>query len=178
MTLAGAPRYQLGPLAMAIEADALRAFVDDAPVGERITYAEGAVAPQKAEAFRLAGELARAGKLRLHNPRRPSGGFEWIAVKLAPVAAEEPAALAPTPMGDEIDQRVLRALMLTAKAGRMCPTNAELAQTCGLPDPDAASYRVRKLVAKGAISVIDNGPSWRRIITIAATGQSTVEGRL
>ncbi len=185
-----APRYQIGPIAFAIELDALEAWLDSAPVGDRIVYAHGRAAPSKAAAFVRAGELGRARLLRLHNRRRPDGDWEWLAIRCAapdaddaPDAVRAPLARADA-MHETVEARVLRVLRVAANIGTVCPTNAEIAQACGLlrrdgaPDPDAASYRVRKLVAAGAIRIEDFGPTQRRIVTICGSGAKTVAGAL
>lgn len=174
------PRFALGPLAFAVELEALEAWLDAARPGDTFEYAHGRCAPQTAPAFRRAGELGRGGAVQL-SQRREGQTFHYLATRLAPVQdapgeAVPPARSASLPETPE--ERVLLQLRRAANLGMVCPTNAELARACGLKDAAAASYRVRQLVRWGWIRVEDNGPNARRIVTICQTGKRTVEGRL
>ena len=172
------PSYSVGPLSFAIEADVLEAWLMGAETGDEIVYATGPALPQSAAAVVLARALSEDGLVRTHL-RRVGRSFEYFAVKRSP----DPNPPAPirhaAPRGDDdADTRVLRALCRAANLGQMCPSNAELAKLCGLSDPDAASYRVRKLIQAGAIRSEDQGPNRRRIVTIVASGMKTVPGAL
>ncbi|MBM3927377.1 MAG: hypothetical protein FJ335_02815 [Sphingomonadales bacterium] len=69
--------------------------------------------------------------------------------------------------------RILRALTDAARGGRPCPSNLALARRAGLQGRICASYRVRKLVRAGLITVEMTGPEQQRVVTIVASGLST-----
>ncbi len=171
-----APSFRLEALSVAIEATVLESWVRRAKPGEKIVYASGFAPPRMAAAFQLARELAGVGLIDLHNPRREGGGFEWVARRRAasvePPPAEQPA------LPDHIADKILNILAEAARRGTPCPTDAEFAEELELPNADAASYRIRKLVARGEIEIAR--PSWRerRVVTIVATGQRTIRAPL
>lgn len=71
---------------------------------------------------------------------------------------------------------VFDCLAKAVRRGEPCPTNEEIAAACGLTGKLAASYRVRKLVALGKISIEDHSPYGRRVVTIlcgALAGKAT-----
>lgn len=168
-----APAFSIGPLAYALSISDFAAWVERAPVGARIVYAHGSVPPRGEPAWALAGALETAGRVTL-TAARDGGVTEWIATKLA----AGPGAAAAAPIEDAAAERVLARLRRAANLEQVCPTNAELAEACGLKDADAASYRIRKLIRERRIRVEDQGPRARRIVTIVATGRSTVAGGL
>ena len=76
---------------------------------------------------------------------------------------------------------VFDCLVRAAKAGAPCPTNDELARKCRLSGKLAASYRMRRLVTLGRISVVDHSPWGRRVVTIITgphAGAQTCEAAL
>lgn len=75
------------------------------------------------------------------------------------------------------ERRILKLLLAAANRGLPCPTNAAIARAVGLPDGDAASYRLRKLAARGLIRVtVPGDPRLHRVVTITASGKSTRAG--
>lgn len=76
-----------------------------------------------------------------------------------------------------VERRVLKLLLTAAAKGLPCPTNAAIARAVGLSDGIAASYRLRRLVARGLIRVaVPDDPRLHRVVTIVANGQSTKGG--
>ena len=72
------------------------------------------------------------------------------------------------------ERRVLKLLLAAVAKGLPCPTNAAIAKATGLPDENAASYRLKLLQRRGLIRVIvPNDPRLRRVVTIVASGRST-----
>lgn len=55
-----------------------------------------------------------------------------------------------------------------------CPTNEEFARGAGLAGRVSASDRLKQLVRRGLISIEDHSPFGRRVVTLLATGESTV----
>lgn len=176
-----APRFSIGPLGMAIEEGALRAWFAAARPGDNIVYASG-VLPHKAATVVLVRELSAAGYLGTKQ-KRGQRGFDYIAERLTDPAneiesAESRAKADDAAGGGAATARVLRRLRLLAAECRPCDTNAELAKVCDLPNSVAASYQIRKLTARGDIAVQDGEPGWRRIVTICASGHRTGKARL
>jgi len=80
-----------------------------------------------------------------------------------------------------IEGVLLRILRHAASQKRPCPTNRELARACKLSDDKSASYRMRRLVKAGYISVEDHSPFGRRVVTILTgkyAGMKTAEAAL
>lgn len=76
-----------------------------------------------------------------------------------------------------IERRVLKLLLTAAKRNLPCPTNASIANLVGLSDELAASYRVRRLQARGLIRVhVPADPRQHRVVTIVASGDQTRGG--
>lgn len=76
-----------------------------------------------------------------------------------------------------VERRVLKLLLTAAAKGLPCPTNASIARAVGLPDAIAASYRLRRLTARGLIRVtVPDDPRLHRVVTIVASGKATKGG--
>lgn len=167
------PRFTIGPLSMAIELTALEVWLAGSVPGDRITYATGPDLPRSAATVKRVTVLAEARRVR---PLRTkiAGGWDFMVERLAdPAAAAAPATL---PAGTQDD--VLRLIRRAINLGQPCPTNAEIATACGLPNADAASYLFRKLVAAGVIIATDHGPRMRRVVRVAGGSKCTPEARL
>jgi hypothetical protein len=180
MTGGGKILFKLGPLSTAIDAGELEAWAAGAEPGAVKVYCEGPMLLQAAASVLLARELYEEGLVRLHFRRSPKG-FQYYALRqVPPVEPVTPKRVAvPVPDDqDDHDEAVFRLLKRRANLGQPCSTNAEIATEIGLPNADAASYRVRKLHAAGLIRVEDRGPNERRIVTIVETGKRTVPGAL
>lgn len=169
---AGAVRFHLAPLAMAIEAEVLRDWVERAEAGAALLYAQGMVPPRTSATWVLAGELAAAKLVTLKSRRLPDGKTEWLAEKRAAAASPRGAVVVTIP--DPMMRRVADEVLRCANAGEPCPTDGELVQRCGLPGTDAANYRLRKAVKAGLVQLQrPMRPGERRIATDPATGKST-----
>lgn len=77
-----------------------------------------------------------------------------------------------------VEVLILRAIRTAARNGQPCPRNTELADTAGLSTAVAASYRLRKLVRAGKLTLIDHGPFEHRVAIIVETGETTVRAAL
>lgn len=148
-----------------------------APIGAQFVYAWGPVPQRRREVWAHAAEAGREGVIRLHHRRRGDGGWDYVAVRAVPPIIAAKAAPA-TAVGDDDHpaQKMLRALRRAANFKRPCPSNAELARECGLPDAAAASYRVRQLRDLGFIVVSEQGPGLPRVVKIVSSGNVTAGG--
>jgi len=163
--------------AFTVTVEDVEAWVTMAEPGDELVYATGIALPASAPAVVAVRDLVADGLVRTHM-RRVGKGFEYFAIRRAPEVnpVQPPRHVAPP--RDDGDTRVLRVLTRAANLRQVCPTNAEIARECGLKDAVAASYRLRKLIADGAIKSEDQGPNQRRIVTIVGTGASTIKGAL
>lgn len=169
---AGAVRFHLAPLAMAIEAQVLRDWVERAAAGETQLYAQGTVPPRTSATWVLAGELAAAKLVTLKSRKLADGKIEWLAEKLAPQTGA--AGIVLTTIPDPMMRRVADEVLRCANAGEPCPTDGELVLRCDLPGADAANYRLRKAVKAGLVQLQrPMQPGERRIATDPKTGKST-----
>ena len=153
-------------------------WVAGAKTGERLLFAEGDRPPYHLPVWAHAGDAAREGVVHIHHRRAEAGWWHFVAARAAP--AEPGTANAKTCLAEveasEPTEAVLRAVRRAANFDRPCPSNAELAQLCGLKDAAAASYRLRILRDLGRIRIVDYGPGLPRVITICASGKSTAKG--
>ncbi len=162
---------------LAVEAEQLDQWVSTALPGDRCIYATGPELPREAPAVSLARTMANVGLVTL-TTQAVAGGRNFIAIRCA-IDPNRPDAPRHAPVReDDLAEKVLARLRRAANLGHVCPTNAELARDCGLKDADAASYRIRKLIAARKIRVEDHGPNTRRVVTIVSTGRRTIPGAL
>lgn len=167
----------LARLPLAVDASALDQWASSAMPGDKIIYATGPELPRGSPAVAMARTLANVGLVTL-TTRALDGGRDFIAIRCA-IDPNKAAAPRHAPVQeDELTELVFRRLSRAANLGQVCPTNAELARDCGLPDAAAASYRIRKLIAAKRVRIEDQGPNRRRIVTIVKTGRCTVPGAL
>ena len=165
------------PLGLTI--DQFDRWIAGAALGERLVYAEGLSPPRHLPVWNHARDAAGEGIVRLHNIR--SGERQWwhfVAVRVAPAVPSVvpvPAAVVAIDL-DDPTETVFRALRRAVNFALPCPTNAHLAQICGLKDAAAASYRLRVLRDLNRIRISDNGPGNPRVVTIVASGRSTAAG--
>lgn len=155
----------------------LESWLASAEPGDELVFADGFASPHDAPAWKESIRLVGEGEVRVHHRRISARRIQHFMVRRTPEIA---AAVAPlsAPIADDDDPsiRVLRAVRRWVNFRRPCPSNAEIARECGLPNPAAASYRLRCLVAAGIVSIEDQGPMRPRIVTIVATGKSTARG--
>lgn len=168
----------------ALKPEQLISWAQRARPGEDVAYFTG---DRPSEALRLTARDLHAQGLVAVTTKRAGAGFRYIAQRLeAPRPSQlrararfNPGQFTRRADGGKCTTRaVLRLLTRAAIRGDACPTNAELARALGLKDAVAASYRVRRLVREGKIRVEEPSPTERRVVTIVATGKSTVRGAL
>lgn len=174
-----AASFSIGPLGTAIEAGALESWFLLAPVGARIVYAQGLVLPRGAAVVHLARELADCERLHLFQRRKDgSREWEWIAEKrpsggAAAVAVrsnDEATGL----IDDDVVDAIFRLLKRCSNLALPCPTFAEIADRFDLPNAEAARYRTNLLVQRGLVRFSDHGPRKRRVVTILASGRTSL----
>lgn len=160
-----------------IDLPALEGWLASAEPGEELVFVDGFSIPHHAPAWKESIRLVEDGEIRVHY-RRVNGrrGQHFMVRRVPEIVAAPVAAPAAAADDDDLSARVLRAIRRCVNFTRPCPSNAELARECGLPNAAAASYRLRCLVATGIISIEDCGPMRPRIVTIVGTGKSTARG--
>ncbi len=82
-----------------------------------------------------------------------------------------PAAVRAVTGADRRSARLLGLLEAAAAAGRVCPTNAELARLLGLASTSGPAMQLQLLEAEGLVTV--RRGHWWRVVTIAASGRAT-----
>jgi hypothetical protein len=148
-------------------------FVRRAEPDQRFVYCE---APDliRGETSDRVAELRRQGLVIPAQERRAGGGFRFLVVRTRykPRPKADPVREA---LGDSATARILRRLERAAEAGERCPSDAELAEDCGLNTRNEAQWRVRKLAALGVIeSVVATERNVRtRVVTIVHSGKRT-----
>jgi hypothetical protein len=168
-----AATFQIAALTLCRPSAELLAWAACAKIGERFVYAVGRVEPRSDPIWRLAGSLADARRVTLVRDRRGDGLIEFIAERIR--ETPRPVVIVQT---DDDDDAVLRAIRRRLNLRLPMATNAELARECSLKDANRASYVLRRLIARGVIQIVEMGPKQRRIVTLMATRQKTVEGSL
>ncbi|MBJ7442866.1 MAG: winged helix-turn-helix domain-containing protein [Sphingobium sp.] len=161
-------------------------WAERAQAGEDVVYCTG-VRPDETIGA-AARALCESGVVTLTARRvaaESGGGFRFIAQRLADPRPSQIRARRRSNSGQfrqgqpasgdakRTTRAVLRLLVQAANRDAPCPTNAEIAVRVGLTGSVAASYRMRRLVRDGMISVEEPGPCERRIVTIVATGKKT-----
>lgn len=168
----------------ALKPEQLISWAQRARPGEDVAYFTG---DRPSEALRSVVRDLSAQGLVVPTTKRAGAGFRFIAQRLEAPRPSQLRARARVNPGQfrqssdhakRVGGAVLRLLSRAANRGQACPTNAELARALGLKDAVAASYRVRCLVRAGKIRVEEPSPTERRVVTIVATGKSTVRGAL
>lgn len=185
-----APRYAIGPLCLSVSVGDFEAWLARAEAGAEIVYARGPMLDQKRDVVALVRAYADAGEVRTHQ-RKSAGSWEYFAVR-RDVARERAAGVrsgragrpaaprvqAIEPEAETPQGRMLAILRRCISLGVPARTNAELAREMGLKDAEAARYIFNQLVAASVITVRSFGVRERRVVTMVATGKSTVRGAL
>jgi len=186
-------RVRLGPLCMVVPFGELEAWISDAAPGDRFIYARGQALAHKERTVILARDYAQAGLVTtLQKVVTGADGrreTEYLCERREVlrqaqderglVAGADPLALAFDDVADgEALEAIYRAFVRAAKLKLVAPTNSELAEALNLRDKRRVRYLVGKLISRSIIRIQDNGPRARRIVTITATGKSTVPGRV
>ena len=159
-----------------LDAGGLMQWAESAPAGASAVYATGKAPPRTIAA--IVASLADQGLVTPHRKRAADGLFQFqLRRSAAPFAVVKPVRVA---IACEAEVTLLRIARDAARRGLPFPTNRELAALCGLSDGLAVSYRLRKLVGRGSLSIEDHGPYERRVVTIAgrSTPRATIAGRV
>lgn len=171
--------------------DDLLRWAESAAPGDSIVYGRGERPPE--DIVRVVGRLSDAGALHPTRRRISAAGGEFAfqaqrgSGKISRVVVHQKSKgpsrgrTRSLPVNRSSDRAVLKCIEAAVKYGQPCPTNAELARACGLSGAVAASYRVRRLVANGRISIIDHSPYGRRVATMLVgrhQGKSTKEAAI
>ena len=166
----GSPRYRIGPLTAYVDADELRAAFARARAGMALTYAIGPALGKDGATLRLVRGWVSAGAARpVPLVRDESGrGFVYRISKVSPAAPHITAGQAAVGKGAAVannaaapsiyapgspEGRLLAVIEDLQGAGQRLPPNADLAEMAGLPDGEAARYRLRKLEAAGLVKL-------------------------
>lgn len=151
------------------------AWVKRAKAADAVVYAREGSAPRQVLA--IAVRLENQGLVDLTRKRDASGA------QLIMQRRTKRFGMGLTARGSMIHRRYSAELLIertirgAARNGRPCPTNAELADAAALTTRVAASYRLRKLVKAGKLTLIDHGPFEHRV-AVFPDGLSTVRASL
>jgi hypothetical protein len=158
----------------AVSVEEFDAWVARAEPKDALIYARGADIPRAAPAWKHAMALVEEGMITLTYQRAGGGITEYLAIRLTTANAPALPVVA-VPEVDETNpaELVLREIRRAAGFSLPCPSNAVIAQRCGLSDAAAASYRIRQLVAAKRITIESQGPGEPRVATIIGTGKTT-----
>lgn len=158
-----------------IDEKRLQGWVPGAVAGSRLTLGRGHALPPG-----LSGEVRRltdAGAVVPVRRREGDGAFLFQVERMSgvvPVAGSRAGAV--IDRGSQRDA-VLRAIRAAIRAGRPCPTNAELARDCDVAGGRVAvAYHIRRLVQAGAVQFDHFGPLERRVAIDPVTAKRTPRG--
>lgn len=158
----------------ALAPEAIERWTHAAKPGERLTYARGAALPPRSPGAAKARALGDAGLLCLaqHPPVRGVRDYVAERTEQALICAVVPAR-APRRVPTAAERRVLDAIEEAARRRKPCPSNRTIAVRADLRDRFEAKYLLRKLQAKGLITVepIDAEP--KRVVTITGSAMKT-----
>jgi hypothetical protein len=163
---------------MSISMADFEAWLTSADAGDERVYATGAVLDQQRDVAVYARDLTAQGEIRTHQ-RKVGGVWEYFAVRRNPARAQgSTGRKSADPEPETPAGRMLAILRRCVVHQLPARTNAELAREIGLKDAEAARYVFNQLIAGGLIMARNIGPKQRRVVTIVATGKSTVRGAL
>jgi len=171
-------------------AEQVLSWAMNAVPGDICIYGRATMLPPGHAGARRVRELAAEGLASmLAQVRQPDGRFAYRALRLrgvAPDLGEQTLTLrrqggsslsAEGERGDDEAASEMRLVMVVlrgaARAGRPCPSNAEIARRCGLKDADRARYRIRQLRDAALIRVETVAAEPRRVVTIVNSGKRT-----
>lgn len=181
-TVAERHRFRIDALCMSAGVDEFEAWLDRAKIGASFVYARGAVLDQKRDVVVRARTAVGEGEIRTHQRRGADGQIEYLAVRCEPPvdgrAPDRRRSAASAIDGESPQGRIMAIVRRCIKLRQPMRTNAEIARELSLPNAEAARYEFNKLVQAGHLATRNMGAHARRVVTIAATGASTVEGAL
>jgi len=176
-------------------AEQILGWAMNAVPGDICIYGRATMLPPGHAGARQVRALASEGLVSmLAQVRQPDGRFAYRALRLrgvapahgaaghtlTPAAGRSPGSPSPTEgRGGSDDEAAseMRLVMVVlrgaARAGRPCPSNAEIARRCGLKDADRARYRIRQLRDAALIRVETVAAEPRRVVTIVNSGKRT-----
>lgn len=170
-------------LGLAAPVEQLEAWMESAPVGDRVIYASGFDLPRDAAGVQLVkGWIAARKVLPLPQRRdQASGRTEWMVQKMAACADHtQKEACAADRRSLREAERLLEHLRHLAQRGRACPSNSQLARELELGGSHRgrarAQYLLQILERQGRVQVQSHGRNAARVVTIttgAAQGKST-----
>ncbi len=158
-----------------------------AAAGAQAIYASGPNLDPKHPVKALVDDWVKTGEaVYLPQVRLGPGMFRFAIRRARPVlrqaqderrrGSKRGSVTADEAWRETADGKVYLALVRAANMGMPCPTNAQLAEIAGLPDADAARYRVKLLNQAHLIKVELSGAgrSFRRVL-ITETGRWTAD---
>lgn len=159
--------------------DDLQGWVRNASAGASVCLGVGAAVPPSTQPAVRA--LTDAGLIDIARRRVGDGRYSFEVQRRSrryvPSVPSKPRGGMHARRAGTVERRVLKLLLTAATKGLPCPTNASIARAVGLPDAVAASYRLRRLVARGLIRVaVPDDPRDLRVVTIVASGKATRGG--
>lgn len=175
-TKAISPR-PMDALCMSVSVAAFDAWLIGADAGDELVYARGPVIDQKRDVVSMVRDAVKQLEVRTHQ-RKVDGVWEYYAVRRKPEARLRSVAAPSEPRAETVAGRMLAILRRCAALALPARTNAELARELNLKDGEAARYIFNQLVEGRHITVQNMGVRERRVVTIVATGKSTVRGKL
>ncbi len=151
-------------------------WVRNAKPADMAVYARGDNPPRI-----LAALVSRLSDQGLIDPtrRRDGTGWQFLIQRRAKAFSAAPGMRRGRNYGRASAETViLRMVREAIRLGQPCPTNSEFAEVAGLSGRLAASYRLRKLVRDGKLTLVDHGPYERRVAILTESGLSTARAKL
>lgn len=159
-----------------LDAQGIRNWVRKAKPGDAAVYARGDTISRTVAAAAL--QMQEQGLVDLTRRREPSGWQFLMQRRAKAFAKGKFMRRGRWYQGASAETVILRMIRDAIRLNAPCPTNAEFADAANLSGKVAASYRLRKLVHDGKITLTEYGPDERRVATLVETGQSTSRARL
>lgn len=164
---------------MFMAGEELRAWARNAKHRASLVLGEGAALPSSTA--RVVSVLADAKIIDIARRKLAADHYRFIvqrrSARYVERATVTPRQAMARPRAGISERRILKILIRAAERNLPCPTNPVLAHLVGLSGEQAASYRMRRLVAQGKIRVeVPGDPRMHRVVTIVASGKRTRGG--
>lgn len=161
----------------------LKRWSERAAPGDWVIYATGPALDPRHPAVVLVADLIRTGEGLPAKARGSDGALQHRLCRAAPDRGDAAAATRESgarrlrleaEFAETAGGRILMLLSRCANLGLPCPANRALADHAGLRDAEAARYQLGLLIKAGHITarVMASG---QRVVTVRATGRSTLE---